>query len=59
MADGRQPETLVETDTLEELGAKRVSNQRRGKTRYDALEPGMLNYTSQALEDRWRARWDS
>ncbi len=24
VADERQPETLVETDTLEELGAKRV-----------------------------------
>jgi hypothetical protein len=46
VADGRQPETLVETDALEELGLKGWSNQRRGKTRYDAPEPGMLNYTS-------------
>ncbi len=47
MADGRQPETLVETDTLEELGASRkVEQPATRKTRYDAPEPGMLNYTS-------------
>jgi hypothetical protein len=59
VADGQQPETLVKTDTLEELGAKRVEQPAPRKTKYDAPEPGMLNYTSQALEDRWRARWDS